>query len=215
MYSLVQAIAGLLAHVEDHWQRPDYGDRLEQFEVLDSAVYVAARHLGLHDADMPRRDATFHSDEVVFFGRTNVPGCWSSPPDAPSTLMLMATQGWKADMEALRKLALQSETPAPEPATPDAEGGGRPIEQPSIEQQMQRLAQVIGDDNAARILAIAQRSDLFGERKMEEILRLDSRFAGSVATAAVNGVLEIVGRGALGKLALARTDRRVVESRSD
>jgi hypothetical protein len=115
---LVQAIDALLAYVEDHWQTPDYGDRLEQFEVLDTAVYVEARRLGLHDADMPRRDATFHSDEVVFFGRTNVPGCWSSPPDAPSTLLLMVTQGWKAGMETLRKLALQSE-----PGKPDAKGG--------------------------------------------------------------------------------------------
>jgi len=43
---------------------------------------------------------------------------------------------------------------------------------------MQRVAEAVGDENAVRILAIANRSDLSGERKMEEIIRLDSRFAG-------------------------------------
>jgi hypothetical protein len=43
---------------------------------------------------------------------------------------------------------------------------------------MRRVAQAIGDENAARIMAIAQRKDLSGERKMEEILRLDPRFVG-------------------------------------
>ena len=112
MNPLVQAIDALLAYVADHWRTPDYGDRLEQFEALDTSVYVEARRLGLQDADMPRQDATFHADEVVFFGRTNVPGCWSSPPDAATTLTLMATQGWKADMDTLRKLALQFEASA-------------------------------------------------------------------------------------------------------
>jgi hypothetical protein len=46
-----------------------------------------------------------------------------------------------------------------------------------IEQHMQRVAEAVGDENAVRILAIANRSDLSGERKMEELIRLDSRFA--------------------------------------
>jgi hypothetical protein len=105
--SLAQAIDALLAYVADHGSKPDYGDRLPEFYALDTAVYIEARSLGIHDADMPRKDATFRSDEVVFFGRTNVPGCWSSPPNAPSTLTLMPTQGWKADTLALRALAEQ------------------------------------------------------------------------------------------------------------
>lgn len=84
---------------------PFFDDLLEQLDALDTAVYVEARRLGLQDADIPRKDATFHSYEVVFFGRSNVPGLWSSPPDTPSTLTLLATQGWKADMVALRALS--------------------------------------------------------------------------------------------------------------
>lgn len=84
---------------------PESCNRLEKFLALDTAVFVEAHRLGLQDADMPRKDATYRDDEVVFFGRTNAPAFWSSPPDAPVTLTLMATQGWKADMLALRALA--------------------------------------------------------------------------------------------------------------
>jgi hypothetical protein len=49
-------------------------------------------------------------------------------------------------------------------------------EHPNIEQHMERVAQAVGDDNAARVLAIANRKDWPGERKMEEIIRLDTRF---------------------------------------
>jgi hypothetical protein len=48
----------------------------------------------------------------------------------------------------------------------------------SIEQHMERIVQAVGDDSTARILAIASRNDWSGERKMQEILRLDNRFAG-------------------------------------
>ena len=51
-------------------------------------------------------------------------------------------------------------------------------DQPSMEQHLHQLAQAVGDENAARILAIVQRSDLTGEEKMEEVLRLDFRFVG-------------------------------------
>jgi hypothetical protein len=141
--SLVQAIDALIEFVEDHWRTPDYGDRLygrnmmlmggkwleehpdelarlEEAERskpnlndLDTAVYVEARQLGLQDSDLPRKDATLGSAGHVFFGRTNVPGCWSSPPDGPSTVMLMCAPGWKADMLALRALAENFMQPAP------------------------------------------------------------------------------------------------------
>ena len=104
--SLVQAIDKLLDFVKNHWQTPDYGDRQPQFEALDIAVYVEVRKLGLHDSDLPRKDATFPPDEeVIYFGRTNVPGAWDKSPDRAATLTLMATSGWLADMQTLRALA--------------------------------------------------------------------------------------------------------------
>src|SRR5437588_12560695 len=103
--SLARAVDDLLAYVDDHGRAPDYGDRLPQFNVLDGAVYVEARRLGLQDTDMPRKDSSFSDDEVVFFGRTNVPSVWDKRPDRPATLTMMATQGWKAGMLALRALA--------------------------------------------------------------------------------------------------------------
>jgi hypothetical protein len=60
------------------------------------------------------------------------------------------------------------------PAGPSSTDDG-PV---SMEQHMQRVVQAVGDSSAIRILAIAQRTDLSGEQKMEEMLRLDSRFAG-------------------------------------
>jgi hypothetical protein len=104
--SLEKAIDTLVKYVEDHDETPDYGDRLEkQFNALDQAVYLEARKLGLRDSDMPRKDTTFNPEQVLYFGRTNVPGLWSSPADAPTTLTMMATPGWRADMLALRALA--------------------------------------------------------------------------------------------------------------
>jgi hypothetical protein len=47
-----------------------------------------------------------------------------------------------------------------------------------IEEQMQRVALAVGDDNAAKIMAIAQRRDLSGDEKMQEIVNVDSRFGG-------------------------------------
>jgi hypothetical protein len=62
------------------------------------------------------------------------------------------------------------------------DGPAQPTTAADFEQHMERVAQAIGDDNAVRILAIAQRKDWSGERKMEEILRLDSRFVGKDST---------------------------------
>jgi hypothetical protein len=60
-------------------------------------------------------------------------------------------------------------------APPEAESEG---EQPNVEQEMERVALAVGDDTAAKIMAIGQRKDWGGEQKMQEILRLDKRFAG-------------------------------------
>jgi hypothetical protein len=51
-------------------------------------------------------------------------------------------------------------------------------DQRSLEQQMERAVQAIGDDNAGKILEIASQKDLPGESRMQNILRLDRRFAG-------------------------------------
>jgi hypothetical protein len=97
----------------------------------------------------------------------------------------------------------------PTPASvPTAAPGERTTQEPAnddkgtppngdIAEHMERVAQAIGDDNAVRILAIAHRKDLSGEGKMQEILRVDSRFAGkdspewavllNVSAAAVRG----------------------------
>jgi hypothetical protein len=107
--SLTQAIDALHAYVKDHWRTSDYGDRLPQFNALDTEVYLEACRLGLQDS-LPRRDATFHNPKLLFFGRTNVPGTWNIRPDQPVTLTLMNTQGWEADMMILRALAERAPT---------------------------------------------------------------------------------------------------------
>jgi NTP pyrophosphatase (non-canonical NTP hydrolase) len=43
---------------------------------------------------------------------------------------------------------------------------------------LEQLAEAIGDENAARVISIANRRDSSAERKMEEILQIDPRFAG-------------------------------------
>jgi hypothetical protein len=48
----------------------------------------------------------------------------------------------------------------------------------NLECYMQRVAEAIGDDNAARILEIAQRDGLSGEQRMKLIVQLDNRFNG-------------------------------------
>jgi hypothetical protein len=52
----------------------------------------------------------------------------------------------------------------------------------NFEQHIERLAMAVGDDTAARIMAIANNKDWSGERKMEEILRLDQRFAAKTSS---------------------------------
>lgn len=44
--------------------------------------------------------------------------------------------------------------------------------------KLEQLVEAIGDENTGRILAVAKRKDWAADRKMEEILRIDGRFAG-------------------------------------
>jgi hypothetical protein len=88
---------------------------------------------------------------------------------------------WTASAEALDVWAKQRAGDAgaePSRESPDIAGDPQPAEQPNHEQYMQRVVQAIGDKTAVRILAIASRSDLSGEQKMQEILGLDNRFVG-------------------------------------
>ena len=66
-----------------------------------------------------------------------------------------------------------------------AEAGNQQAEQKpdagytnDAEQQLQRGAQAVGDDTAAAVMAITQRTDWSADRKMSEIIRLDQRFRG-------------------------------------
>jgi hypothetical protein len=61
---------------------------------------------------------------------------------------------------------------------PTASNIGVEIGIQNADQQIARFAQAVGDDNALKIIAIAQRSDLSGEKKMKEILKIDRRFEG-------------------------------------
>jgi hypothetical protein len=62
---------------------------------------------------------------------------------------------------------------------------------------MERFALVVGDKTAKEIMEIAHRKDWPGERKMEEILRLDPRFAGKNSNewAALLGITSAAVRG--------------------
>jgi hypothetical protein len=77
-------------------------------------------------------------------------------------------------------LAAEPVTPRPAPPPPGSgDGDGEQTAAGAItEAHLSRLAQVIGDDNAPKILALVYRADLSGEKKFEELLRLDSRFGG-------------------------------------
>jgi hypothetical protein len=67
--------------------------------------------------------------------------------------------------------------PPADGAEPDATCNEHPVESVSIEQNMERIALAAGDDNTVKVLAVANRKDLSGDRRMEEILLIDRRFA--------------------------------------
>ena len=55
----------------------------------------------------------------------------------------------------------------------------KPDDEPANpEQQMEELVRIVGDDVAVQVLAIASRKGPSANRKMEEIISLDIRFAG-------------------------------------
>ncbi len=85
---------------------------------------------------------------------------------------------WEQCEQVLQRLQYQGMGSPPAEGEPTAENG----DQQNIEKRMEQVAQAVGDDNATKIMQIANRKDWPGERKMEEILRLDSRFAGKDST---------------------------------
>jgi hypothetical protein len=89
------------------------------------------------------------------------PGCWDA--------------GLGQEVAAIRSRLDEAKT-----SSGMVEGGATPSAAlpGEVEQYMERVAQAVGDDNTAAIMAIANRKDWSGERRMREILRLDGRFAG-------------------------------------
>lgn len=164
--TLQEAIDALLAYVEEHPRTPDYGDRLPEFNALDTSVYVEARRRGLLDGDLPRKDATFSDDEIVFFGRTNVPGVWDKRPDRPVTLTMMATPGWRADMLALRALAEAGGTSAGRTAErkDDQLPWGGP-EWDDLQPQTRRLLRYMNGREKAEVTDLTE--DVWGKESAE------------------------------------------------
>lgn len=72
-----------------------------------------------------------------------------------------------------------TDPPAAEVAAPPA---GPDLAVPSMEKLMEQLAQAVGDGNLARIMTIAGRKEWPGNRRMEEILLVDRRFAGKLSS---------------------------------
>jgi hypothetical protein len=93
---------------------------------------------------------------------------------SPSVSRLAGTAELLADLARREDERIAALDPQPRESVPAPEEASGL----DIERHVQRTVAAIGDENAVRILGIAQRSDWSGERKMEEILRLDSRFAG-------------------------------------
>jgi hypothetical protein len=102
---------------------------------------------------------------------------WQTYAVTPWGLLELATTGGIVrEMTNLfhTAIVLYEEKERIPPARPSPKDDG-PV---SMEQHMQRVVQAVGDNSAILILAIAQRTDLSGEQKMEEMLHLDARFAG-------------------------------------
>lgn len=173
--SLIESLDALLAFV-DAWveapgdydassnvRRPPPFD-VSRFETLDREVHLEARELGLQD-DLPQpdRDAFNNPQDISFVGKTNLAGLWMMG----GKFHPMPTRQWRADLLTLRALASRTE---PEPPR-----GGEPGD---TEEQMRRVALAVGDDNAARIIEIAQRKDRSGDEKMQELILLDKRLIG-------------------------------------
>lgn len=89
------------------------------------------------------------------------------------TIWLQVCRQWPAF--ATGRLQFPYRPPAETPPSADA-GGQRAPE--GIEKHVERIAEAVGDETTGQILAIAHRTDWSGERKMQEILKLDRRFAG-------------------------------------
>lgn len=139
--ALRNAIDTLLEYVEEHHRTPDYGNpaRMSQLLVRDMLVYVEARKAGLLDCDMPPKIATAENDQIRFFGRTNIPGFWLSPPDGPSTLHLMPEE-WRIGMLTLRELAWVNPPPEPTADVPTVvQASDCPTSSPTSASELARL----------------------------------------------------------------------------
>jgi hypothetical protein len=75
----------------------------------------------------------------------------------------------------LHQELLVEESPSMPAGNNDALQVGNRDDRFDLEQHIDCLAKAIGDDNTAKVLAIVNRKDWSGERKMEAILRLNDR----------------------------------------
>lgn len=191
--TLTTAIDAALCYLRE---RPDVLTHAElcEFERMANEVYCLAYSRGLHTlipqaADL-RPDLTVKGlRRVEFETKLNIAGDWdyatgerwrianarsrgdlSEPFER--VFLLCIPQRWWTDMEALRTLAESDATAL--------QGVNKQDEPPAddTEKRWSQVAEAVGDDTSTRILEIANRTDLKGEKKMIEILRIDSRFAG-------------------------------------
>ena len=210
--SLTKAIDRAVEYVQAHPDQMTRND-VDEFHRLADEVYLLAFRAELVGAlpHVPELRPQLESElpplpPVQFESKLNLPGDWDFaspldqdglPPVQPlcsddttdddptqRVFLVCASPRWLHDMGVLRVLA-ESE--------PEAESGG----QASIEQHMERLAQAVGDENAAKIISIAHRKNQSGEQKMLEILQSDKRYGGkdSVAWGTLLGVSPAAVRG--------------------
>jgi hypothetical protein len=201
--SLVQAIDQAVAFVQAHPDKMTCAE-VEEIRRLAEIVYGLALRAGL-DRALPQvpellpqlESNTLVMTQVQFESKLNLPGDWDrarfapgddllprpsrldEPADVDNRCMFLvcASPRWWDDMATLRARAVDAAAGVSGGNT-KTESDVQATKQPTIDQHMERIALAVGDENAVRILAIAERKDWSGERKMEEILLVDRRFAG-------------------------------------
>lgn len=174
--SLVEAIDSAVAYVRAHPNEMTRAE-VEDFRTLAEDVYMLAFRVGLADALpkvpelLPELESTdLPLSPVQFISKLNLPGDWDTSV-AEHVFLVCAPPRWFHDIEILRKLVEAKSMLEAEIAP-----------QPRVEEQMERIALAVGDENAAKIMAIAHQKDLSGNEKMQEILQIDLRFEGKDST---------------------------------
>lgn len=193
---LVAAIDAAIAFVHAH---PDEMTRsqVDEFKSLAADVYRLAHAANLLDS-LPKVEElrpqleTPSLGPVQFESKLHLPGDWvrpqgddlpllpswyaveEEPSEIPESKFLVGASPqsrWFEDMDLLRSLAESN-------AAPTSVGGGE-----TTEALMAQVVEAVGDDNAGRILIIAQREDLSVDERMRAIVTLDSLYKYKTSTA--------------------------------